>query len=170
MSTISQGSSTLVRKPAWIEAREMWASLAIVSIWLAVLVTAVFGPDIRSNDAGGNSTTIPSAVVVALFALFAAVVVAGCMYPKSAEPPAALTPAELAKAREKYPDLTAESVSAGRDLFVAHCGECHDHPDVAAVPDAEWPGIAREMAEKAELKPGEGDSVLRFIQAVRASR
>ena len=76
MSTISQGSSTLVRKPAWIEAREMWASLAIVSIWLAVLVTAVFGPDIRSNDAGGNSTTIPSAVVVALFALFATLAVA----------------------------------------------------------------------------------------------
>jgi hypothetical protein len=75
MSTISDPSSTrqapLVRGPSWIDARNMWASLAIIAIWLAVLLTAVFGPDFRSFDAGGNTTTIPSAVVVALFALFA---------------------------------------------------------------------------------------------------
>ena len=53
----------------------MWASLAIAFIWLAVLFAAVFGPDIVSTSAG-SSTTIPSAVAVALFAVFATRVVA----------------------------------------------------------------------------------------------
>jgi hypothetical protein len=59
--------------------REMWASLAIVVIWLAVLFTAVFGPDIVANSgtAGvGTSTSTPSAVVVALFAFLSTWVVA----------------------------------------------------------------------------------------------
>lgn len=50
---------------------ELWASLAIAVMWLAVLFDAVFGPDIVSTSAGGNATSIPSAVVVAFFAFFA---------------------------------------------------------------------------------------------------
>jgi hypothetical protein len=59
---------------------EMWACLAIVVMWLAVLFDAIFGPDIVSTDetAGvvGSSTTVPSAVVVALFAFLGTWVVA----------------------------------------------------------------------------------------------
>jgi hypothetical protein len=47
------------------------SSLSIAAMWLAVLFTAIFGPDIRSIDAGGNSTTIPSVVPVALFGTMA---------------------------------------------------------------------------------------------------
>jgi hypothetical protein len=54
----------------------MRAALAIVFMWLAVLFAAVFGPAIVSTNAGGSTTTIPSAVAVALFALFATRVVA----------------------------------------------------------------------------------------------
>ena len=49
----------------------MWASLAITSIWFVAALTALFGPDMKSIDVGGNSTTIPSGVAFALFALFA---------------------------------------------------------------------------------------------------
>jgi hypothetical protein len=74
MSTISREpsaqASTLVRRLSWIGARNMWASLAIVSMWLVVLLTAVYAPDIRSFSADGNHTVIPSGVVIALFALF----------------------------------------------------------------------------------------------------
>jgi hypothetical protein len=49
--------------------REMWAFLAIAAMWIAVAVTAVWGADfVSSNGAGTNSTTIPSAIAVALFA------------------------------------------------------------------------------------------------------
>jgi len=53
---------------AQILVREMWASLAIAAMWLAVLFSAVFAPDMVSSNSGGNTTTIPSAVAVALFA------------------------------------------------------------------------------------------------------
>jgi len=49
---------------------EVWASLAIGMIWLAVAFTAVFGPDMVFSNSNGT-TRIPSAVVVALFAWLA---------------------------------------------------------------------------------------------------
>jgi hypothetical protein len=55
----------------------MWAGLAIMVIWLAVLFDALFGPNIvATSGAGTETTTIPSAVVVALFAWFATLAVA----------------------------------------------------------------------------------------------
>jgi len=47
---------------------EFWASLTIVAMWLAVLFDGVFGGDMvfaRPPDV----TTIPSAVIVAIFAV-----------------------------------------------------------------------------------------------------
>jgi hypothetical protein len=76
MTTLTHEPSAAPRRPAWIDARDMWASLAITAIWLSVLATALFGPDIRTFDAGGSNATIPSAVVVALFAMFATLGVA----------------------------------------------------------------------------------------------
>jgi hypothetical protein len=43
MTTIPHEPSPLVRRSVWFDARDLWASLAIVVIWLAVLFTAVFG-------------------------------------------------------------------------------------------------------------------------------
>jgi len=59
--------------------REMWTSLAISVIWLSVLCAAIFGADIVSNNGVGDigeRTTVPSAVVVAVFAFLATWVVA----------------------------------------------------------------------------------------------
>jgi len=48
---------------------ETWASLAITAMWVAVAVSAIWGPDfVSTSGSGTNSTTIPSAVVVAVFA------------------------------------------------------------------------------------------------------
>ena len=46
-----------------------WGALSIVSMWLAVLFVGVFGGNITSASAGGDVTTIPSAIAVALFAV-----------------------------------------------------------------------------------------------------
>jgi hypothetical protein len=54
---------------------KLWASVAIVAMWLAVLFDAVYGPDIVSTS-GSNATTIPSSVLVALFAFLGTRVVA----------------------------------------------------------------------------------------------
>jgi hypothetical protein len=71
MTTIPHEPSKIVReRPRWREflVVEMWASLTIVVMWLAVLFDAIFGPDITSSTPGGTSTSTPSAVAVALFA------------------------------------------------------------------------------------------------------
>lgn len=73
-------------------------------------------------------------------------------FPKGAPPPAALQPkqVELAKARDA--NTTEEQLESGRKLFVEKCGECHDHPDLTAVRLSKWPGILKEMLEKADLE------------------
>ena len=80
MATAShQTAEVLPRTESWADrvlVREMWAALAIASMWVAVLFDALFGPDFVSTSAGGNMTRIPSAIVVALFAYLATRVVA----------------------------------------------------------------------------------------------
>jgi uncharacterized membrane protein len=63
------------RLTEWLP-REVWASLAITTMWLAVLLDALWGPDMVFTNAGMNSTTIPSAVVLAFFAYLGTRVVA----------------------------------------------------------------------------------------------
>lgn len=55
---------------------EMWASLAIVVMWVAVLFDALWGPDIVTRGVAGDTATVPSAVVLALFAFLGTWVVA----------------------------------------------------------------------------------------------
>jgi hypothetical protein len=80
MATIPHESEVVQDAPSWsarLLVPEMWASLAIVVMWLAVLFDAVYGPNIVSTNAGlGTSTSVPSAVVVALFAFLGTWVVA----------------------------------------------------------------------------------------------
>ena len=80
MSTISREppaeASDLVRRPSWIGARNMWASLAIVTMWLVVLVTTLFAPNFESRDVSGTHTVIPSGIVIAFFAVFGTMSVA----------------------------------------------------------------------------------------------
>jgi len=54
-----------------------WPSIAIGLIWIVVGVDALFGPDIvTSNGSGTNTSSTPSAVVLALFAFLTSWVVA----------------------------------------------------------------------------------------------
>src|SRR5688572_8577698 len=84
MTSISHERAGATEVPSWINARDMWASLAIISIWVAVLFTAIFGPNMLTHDAGGSEASIPSVVIVALLAVFATWAVARHGFAKSA--------------------------------------------------------------------------------------
>ena len=55
--------------------REFWAALSIIAMWLAVLFDGVFGGDMVFSSPT-HTSSIPSAVVVALFAVFGTMAVA----------------------------------------------------------------------------------------------
>lgn len=76
MTTVPHESRPLAKRSVWFDARDLWASMAIAVMWLAVLFVGVFGPDFVSTSAGGNSTTIPAGIGVSFFALFATMSVA----------------------------------------------------------------------------------------------
>jgi hypothetical protein len=81
MSTVSaQAPPTAAERPRWFSrvlVREMWASLAITAMWLAVLFCSIFGPDfVAISGAGASTTTIPSGIIVAFFAYLGTRVVA----------------------------------------------------------------------------------------------
>lgn len=77
MSAIQQHQpSSLAKRSVWFDARDLWTTLAIVVIWLAVLFVGVFGPDFVSRSNDGNATTVPAGIGVAFFALFATMSVA----------------------------------------------------------------------------------------------
>lgn len=87
MATISQEPAAPSRQ-TWrlvLSLSQAWASLAIAVVWLAVLFTAIYGPDIESSTPGGTTTSTPSAVVVALFAFLATWVIAKHGYRSSDE-------------------------------------------------------------------------------------
>jgi hypothetical protein len=76
VSSVSHGPAVYPRERSqWAEflrIPEMWASLGISMMWLAVLFDAVYGSNfVSTNGSGTNSTTIPSAIFVALFAFLA---------------------------------------------------------------------------------------------------
>ena len=58
-------------RPALFEMPELWAAIAIVVIWLAVLFDGVWGPDILTHDVSGTGSSVPSVVVVAPCAVLA---------------------------------------------------------------------------------------------------
>jgi hypothetical protein len=61
----------------FLSIREVWGSLVITAMWIAVSVSAVWGPDfVSTNGSGAQTTTIPSGVFVAFFACIASASVA----------------------------------------------------------------------------------------------
>jgi hypothetical protein len=79
VSTISHSPAAVPEERGWsvrLLVPEMWAALSIAVMWLAVLFDAIFGPDFVSSTSGGANTTIPSAIVVAVFAYLGTRVVA----------------------------------------------------------------------------------------------
>jgi len=59
-----------------VQNKYVWASLAIVAMWIAVLFVGVYGPAIESENAAGEITSVPVAVAIAPFAMVGTILVA----------------------------------------------------------------------------------------------
>ncbi|HEX4449171.1 MAG TPA: hypothetical protein VH044_20675, partial [Polyangiaceae bacterium] len=81
-----------------------------------------------------------------------------------------LSASGAASASARWPGVTADSLSHGREVFVASCNACHGYPDLTAIADERWPGILEKMAKKAGLGPEDRDAVLHFVLASRSEQ
>ena len=61
---------------AWLYAKALWASLSIITMWLAVLFVGVFGNDFVASSASGALTKFPVVVLLLPFVLPATIAVA----------------------------------------------------------------------------------------------
>ena len=72
---------------AWLLTREMWASLAISVMWVVDLFVTLYGPNIETSDgAGTNTASVPSGVVIGLFAFLGTWAVARYAFRRTASP------------------------------------------------------------------------------------
>jgi hypothetical protein len=76
-----------------------------------------------------------------------------------------LTPAQLAWASSKWPDVQMAELEKGRSIYVTRCGSCHTAPSPAEVMEQNDADMVREMSERAKLTPAEQQAVMRFVEA-----
>jgi mono/diheme cytochrome c family protein len=76
------------------------------------------------------------------------------------------TPQDAVLLSLRWPGTTVQDLERGRSLYVRRCSGCHTLILPGAHPAEEWPGLVDGMADKARLRPGERDDVVRFLEAV----
>jgi hypothetical protein len=84
MTTIPHEAPVARRQVPALFVRDMWPSLTIIAMWLAVLFDAIYGPAIDSTTVTTTSH-VPSAIVLAVCAFFATWVVAKYGYRRDAD-------------------------------------------------------------------------------------
>ena len=70
-TTVQDQSSVELHRESWpsrILVPEMWATVAIVAMWVAVLFVGVYGGEATFHNVDSSVNSIPSGVLVALFA------------------------------------------------------------------------------------------------------
>jgi hypothetical protein len=78
MTTIPHTPQSIHERHEWLSrilVPELWASLAIVAMWITVLVGVIYGPDFVAESAG-STVTVPAAIFLGLFAFLGTWVVA----------------------------------------------------------------------------------------------
>lgn len=77
-----------------------------------------------------------------------------------------VTPEFMARVQAVAPTADERHISAGRVIYVNHCGSCHAMPAPTSVPIDRWPQVMDVMARKSHLRPGERQDIDRYIAAV----
>lgn len=71
---ISSSQPAVSRTPApLLLSSEFWGGVTLVAAWLAVLFVGIFGGNIETASAGGDRSSVPVVVIVAIAALLATV-------------------------------------------------------------------------------------------------
>ncbi len=72
-------------------------------------------------------------------------------------------PADVARGARHYPDLTADELTSGRQIFASHCGACHAPPAPTSRRPEVWPGEIHVMKTRAKLDDTQARLVERYL-------
>ena len=72
----------------------------------------------------------------------------------------------LTHAQARWHEATLESLNQARKLYLHKCGSCHRVYPASKHSTADWARELDKMAVKAKLKPGEKETLLRFLAAM----
>lgn len=73
------------------------------------------------------------------------------------------TPEDVSRAQQRWPEVNASVLAAGRASYVARCSGCHAlHLPSEKSPD-EWPRALDEMAQDAKLTPQDRELIERYL-------
>ena len=83
--------------------------------------------------------------------------------------PAAPTVEDLVKAAQtKWPDVTALTITEGKDLYnTGACVNCHGPKKIANISEESLPKIIDNMAKKAKISDTQKEAVLKYALAVK---
>jgi len=59
-----------------LRSKQLWAAVAIVSMWITVLFVGLYGPEIVDESPAGGRTEVPSSVALGFFALIGTIIFA----------------------------------------------------------------------------------------------
>ncbi len=73
------------------------------------------------------------------------------------------TELDVARVKDKWPDLTLAQLQEGQQIFKARCHKCHGLRAADHEPPGDWPHVLNTMAKKAKLTPEERAHVERYL-------
>lgn len=106
----------------------------------------------HTSPSGEKSRRFAQALFVA-----GALLLGGCVSLEAVAPP--VTPALAGRTRGD-----ASTLATGRSIYLMQCTSCHA-PESVSAHAGKWPGIIRDMAERAKLSAAQEQAVLAYVLA-----
>ncbi len=75
-----------------------------------------------------------------------------------------VTTEQVARAENRWPDMTAERLQAARTLCASRCSGCHAPPDPRDRAPALWPGEVQRRAQRSHLDANQGEDMARYLE------
>lgn len=70
---------------------------------------------------------------------------------------------DVARAKERGHQISLEDLNAGRSVYLARCGTCHQHYSPTEFASADWAKWVDDMRERAKLADAERARVLDYL-------
>lgn len=77
---------------------------------------------------------------------------------------------ELQAIQAKYPDVTAQTLSNGHELYIGKCTDCHRKKNIFAYSEEKWKDIVADMAPRSHLTAKETGDLYKYVLSMKATQ